>query len=103
MAGDYSKKTQSADRHLANLTSSRFIHVDGSAATPFTRTKPCRLLSVAICSKGVACTISTGGRVVCNIATTTVETTLIFGEYLENGMTISGVSGSGSINISFDE
>lgn len=99
---DWSKKTQEGDKHLANGTSARFAHFDGTVAKPFDTASPRRLLRVTIVTKGVGFTIHSGSRQVAVFATTSPEGTYNFGEYLENGLTIDGISGSGSVNVAFD-
>lgn len=99
---DWSKKTQSGDKHLANGTSARYVHIDGSVAKPFDRSTPARLLRVTIAAKGAAFTIRSGSRQVAVFTTASPEGTYHFGEYLENGLTIDGASGAGSVNVAFD-
>lgn len=103
---DWTKRTQTDNKHLANITSSRYDHLDGSEGATgkilSATTKGCRILSVTVCTKGVAFTINSGSRIVGVFTATSVEGTYEFGEYLENGLQLKGVSGSGSVNISFD-
>lgn len=99
---DYGKKIVGDNRHLGRLTSARFVHLDGNIAQPLTTTKATALQRVVIASKGIAFVVRTGSRVVASFATTSVEGTYNFGEYLENGITIDVVSGTGSANVSYD-
>lgn len=97
---DYGKKVQSDNRHLANLTSARFVHIDGSASlvTPLASSSGGRLLRVINNTKGLSLNIRTGSRVIGTIGTGTPENTYWYGVYCENGIQID-VGGSGSATI----
>jgi hypothetical protein len=102
MAGNYSNKVQSDNKHLANQTSARFVHIDGAQAlvTVEPATSGCRLLRVINNSKGLALNIRTGSRVIGTLATTTIEGTYSYGVYVPNGIQVD-VSGTGSATLVF--
>lgn len=102
MAGNFSKKTQEGNKHQANLTSAQFVHFDGTTAKPVDIANPRRLLRIIVCTKGVAFTVRSGSRQIGVFSTTSAEGTYNFGEYCENGLTIDGVSGTGSVNVALD-
>src|SRR3990167_2322976 len=102
MAGDFSKKVQSDNKHLSNITSSRFVHIDGTVASVTARPSAGRIQWVTIFTKGLVFTIRDGSRVLGNIAATTPEGTYWLGEYCNTNITINNISGTGSANISFD-
>lgn len=99
---DYGKKTQSDNRHLANLTSGRFVHIEGSAAlvTVLGITSGGRLLRVVNSTKGLSLNIRSGSRVVGTIGTGSPEGTYNYGVYCENGIQVD-VGGSGSATLVF--
>lgn len=99
---DYTRKTQSENKHLANLTSARFVHLDGGTTTPITLTNVHRILRIEVFAKGVAFTIRNGTRVIGAITTTTPEGDYPVGVYCENVPVIDGISGTGSVLIAFD-
>lgn len=104
MAGNYQNKVQSENKHLANLTSARFVHIDGSSAlvTVEPTTAGCRLLRVINNAKGLSLNIRTGTRVIGALATTTVEGTFDYGVYTPNGIQVD-VSGTGSATLVFGD
>lgn len=98
MAADYGKKVQADNAHLSNMTSSKFVSFDGTTAKPYdSGIKPKRLGRIVIAAKGVAFTVRSGSRQIAVFATTSPEGTYNFGIYCENGLTIDGVSGTGSV------
>lgn len=99
---DYSKKTQTDNSNLANATSARFVHVDGSKAQVIVRPKAGRLLRVVIGTAGVVCTIRDGSNVIGNISGTSVGT-LNYGVYCSSNITVDVVSGTGSLTVVFDQ
>lgn len=102
--GDYSKKTQGSNRHLADLTSARWVHIDGSVtSTKVVRPKAGRLLKITVNAKGVGFTIANGSETIATFATTTVEGDYSFGVYCDANITITGITGTGSTTIVFDE
>lgn len=99
--GDFTKKTQGDNQHLANLTSARFLHIDGLVTTPLNTTVPRRVLGVTINTKGVAFVVRSGSRVIASFATTTPEGDYTLGVYAENGLTVEVSSGTGSATLRF--
>jgi hypothetical protein len=97
---DYSKKTQGIDRHLANLTSARYVHIDGSSAlvTVLATTSGGRLLRVINSTKGLSLNLRSGSRVVGTIGTGSPEGTYNYGVYCENGIQVD-VGGTGSATL----
>jgi hypothetical protein len=89
MASDYKKKTQSDNAHLANLTSARMTHVDGSVTTPVELVPAgvgCRLLRVILATNGNTLRVRTGSRQLSNIASDAPEQTFNYGGYCEDGL-----------------
>lgn len=103
MATSYKNKTQSEDKHLANLTSARFVHIDGANAlvSPIAVGSGGRLLRVVNSTKGLSLNIRTGSRVVGTIGTASPEGTYTYGVYCENGIQVD-VGGTGSATLVFD-
>jgi hypothetical protein len=99
---DYSKKIQGDNKHLANFTSSRFVHIDGTASKVTVRNQAGRVMWITIFTKGLAFSIKNGTEVLGNVATTTAEGTYWLGEYCNTNITIDGISGTGSANVSYD-
>lgn len=99
---DYSKKTQADNRHLANGTSAKFVHVDGSKSQVVVRSTKGRLLRAVINTAGVNAVVRNGSDVIGIISTTAVGT-LNFGVYVHTNITVDVVSGSGSITFVHDE
>lgn len=105
---DYTKKTQTDNKHLSNLTSARNYHIDGGQASKVVRSKAGRLIRIIVNSKGLAFIVRDGiiannGPILASFATTTIEGTYDYGTYCVNGITIDNVSGSGSATLIFDE
>lgn len=96
MAGDYSKKVQSDNKHLSNGTSARFVHVDGSKAQVIVRPSAGRLLRAVINTVGINAIVRDGSNVIGNISTT-ISGTLNYGVYCNTNITVDVVSGTGSI------
>lgn len=101
MAGDFSKKTQNDNSHLQNLTSSKYVYIDGTNTTPVDLTTARRVIRITVFAKGVAFTVRNGSRPIASIATTTPEGDLEAGVYCENGVRIDGISGTGSAIVVF--
>lgn len=96
---DYSKKTQGDNAHLANLTSARFVHIDGNTNPVPVRTGAGRLLRIIVNTKGLAFIVENGSEVIANFATTSVEGDYQYGVYCDSGIAVSSISGSGSATI----
>lgn len=103
MAGDYSKKTQTDNKHLSNLTSARQYPIDGGKATDTIRPKCGRLMRVIISTKGLAFTINDGSKPLFVAATTTAEGTYDIGVYCDTNIKLAGCSGTGFALVAFDE
>lgn len=89
MAGDYGKKVQADNHHLANLTSARNVHIDGSVTTPISVVATgtgCRLLRVVLNTNGATLRIRSGSDVIANIALDAPEQTFNYGIYCPNGL-----------------
>lgn len=97
------KKVQSDNKHLQNLDSGRFVHVDGGTATVplIPSTKAGCLLRVVLNTNGLGILLRSGSRVVGQIATDAPEQTFNYGAWCENGLTAE-VTGTGSATILFD-
>lgn len=99
---DYSKKTQSDNKHLSNETSARFVHIDGSKAQVIVRTGAGRLLRVVIGTAGVVCTIRDASNVITNVSSTAVGT-LNLGVYVNTSIIVDVVSGTGSLTVVYGD
>ena len=103
MAGNYSKKTQSENAHLANLTSARYVYIDGGQTAVTARSTAGRLLRIVIFTKGLAFIVDNGSEPVANVATTTPEGTYDCGIYCDANIKVNGISGSGSALLVFSD
>lgn len=84
---DYSKKTQADNRHLANQSSARFVHIDGSVTTLQTaRASAGRLLRVILNTNGATLTLRNGTEVIGIIALDAPETTFNYGVYCNDSI-----------------
>jgi hypothetical protein len=86
---DFGKKVQADNSALSNLTSARFVWIDGSVTTPQTvvaANTGCRLLRVILNTNGATLKVRTGSRVVATIASDAPEQTFNYGVYCENGL-----------------
>lgn len=86
---DYSGRIQSTNEHVSQLTSARFVWVDGSVTTPVTvvpNTKGCRLLRVMLNTNGATLKLRSGSRVIANIALDAPEATFNYGVYCPDGL-----------------
>lgn len=98
---DYSKKVQSANKHLQNETSARFVHIDGSKPQVVVYPTAGRLLRVVIGTAGIVATIRDGSKVIGQTSSTSAGT-LNFGVYVNTNITIDVASGTGSMTVVFD-
>lgn len=96
----FGKKTQFDNSHLANLTSARFTHIDGSVAlvTVVASTTGCRLLRVINNTKGLSLVLRTGSREIGVLGTGSAEGPYPYGVYCESGIQVD-VGGTGSATI----
>lgn len=99
---DYSKKTQSDNKHLSNETSARFVHIDGSKAQVIVYPGAGRLLRVVIGTAGVVSVIRDGTKVIGQTSSTSAGT-LNFGVYVNTNITVDVVSGTGSMTVVFGD
>lgn len=98
---DYSKKTQNDNKHLANGTSAKWVHVDGNKSQVVVRSSPGRLLRAVIGTAGVVAIIRNGSEVVGSISSTAIGT-LNFGVYCNSNITVDVTSGTGSLTVVHD-
>jgi|SRR5688572_17177286 len=77
---DYSKKVQSQNQHLSNLTSARYTHVVASQ-TKTVRNGAGRLLRVVLNTNGGTVTLRDGSDVIAIIASDATEQTFYYGIY----------------------
>lgn len=101
---DYGKRVQSDNQHLADLTSARYVHLDGSVATPQTvipSTSGGRLLRVILNTNGAALLLRSGSRVIGIIAADAPEGVFPYGVYCENGL-IYEAGGAVDATVVFD-
>lgn len=107
MAADYTKKTQSDNKHLSNRTTARYYHIDGGQASKVIRTGKGRLIKIVVNTKGLAFTVRDGvtaqAPLVAVYATTTPEGTYDYGILCANGISFDTLSGTGSATLVFDE
>lgn len=98
----FSKKTQSDNSHLGNLTGARFVHIDGSVTTPITvRSTAGRLLRVILNTNGATLTLRDGAsEVIGIIATDAPENTYNYGVYCDTSIVVQA-SGALSATIVF--
>ncbi len=97
-------KIQSDNSHLANLTSGRFVHIDGSVTTPVTILGGARRLSrVVLNTNGATLRLKNGAfEVVGVIASDAPENTFWYGVWCGNGI-VYEASGALSATLVFDE
>lgn len=97
-------KTQSDNKHLQNIGSAKYLHVDGSVTTPITvvpSSKGCSLLRVILNTNGGVLTLRSGSRVVGVIALDAPEGPFPYGVWCENGL-IAECSAALDATIVFD-
>lgn len=95
-------KVQSDNKHLQNINSAKFAHLDGAATTTVVpSTKGCSLLRVILNTNGGVITLRTGSRVVAVIATDAPEGPFPYGVWCENGL-IAECSGALDATVVFD-
>lgn len=99
---DYNRRLQSDNKHLQNIGSAKFAHLDGAAsATIVPNTKGCSLLRVILNTNGAVITLRSGSRVVGIIATDAPEGPFPYGVWCENGL-IAECSGAVDATVVFD-
>lgn len=102
MAGDFSKRQKSDNKHLSDLTGAKFVHVDGSKAQTIVRSTAGRLLRVVIGTAGINAVIRSGSDVI-GIVSTTAVGTLNYSVYCNTNIIVDVVSGTGSLTIVFGD
>lgn len=85
---DYARKVQSDNEHLSQLTSARFVKVDGSTTPQTVVTSGARLLRVVLNTNGATILLRTGSRQIGTIALDAPEGTFNYGVYCENGIQV---------------
>ena len=83
--GDFSKKVQSDNNHLANLTTARYAYVPAST-TETVRDRAGRLIRVVLNTNGGTVTLRDGSDVIGIIASDAPETTFEYGIYCNNSI-----------------
>jgi hypothetical protein len=97
---DYSKKTQSDNKHLSNLTGARFVHVPAST-TSTVRSSAGRLLRVVLNTNGGVVTLRNGSEVIASIAADAPETTFDYGIYCNDSI-ICETGATADVTVVFD-
>lgn len=98
------RKVQSDNKHLQNIGSAKYVHVDGSSTAPqniVPATKAASLLRVILNTNGNTLTLRSGSRVIAVIANDAPEGPFPFGVYCENGLTVE-CGGTVDATIVFD-
>jgi hypothetical protein len=86
---DYGKKIQSDNKHLANTTSARKVHIDGSSTVAQTiRSTGGRLLRVILNTNGATVTLRDGSDVIGIIAADAPEGTFNYGVYCNQSIIV---------------
>lgn len=99
---DYSKKVQSDNRHLNDLTGAKFVWIDGGVTAPVVvATGAVRLLRVILNTNGATLNLKSGSRQIGTIATDAPEGPFPYGIYCENGLTYQA-SGAMDATLVFD-
>lgn len=100
---DYKKKTQSDNKHLSNLTTGRFVHIDGSVTTLQTaRSTAGRLIKVVLNTNGSTLTLRNGTEVIGIIALDAPEQTFDYGVYCNDSIKYQA-GGALDATLVFDE
>lgn len=92
------------NRHLKNMGSAKYVHLDGSKTTPIqivAATTSCDLLRVILNTNGSTLTLRSGSRVVAVIANDAPEGPFPFGVECDKGL-IAECSGALDATIVFD-
>ena len=86
---NYKNKVQTDNKHLANGTSARHVHIDGSVTTPVSvlaAGSGGRLLRVLLNTNGNTLRIRSGSDVIAVIASDAPEQSFPYGIYVNNGL-----------------
>lgn len=86
---DYKSKIQSDNKHLANLTSARFKHVEASATDVVVRDRPGRLLRVILNTNGGVVVLKNGPAIIASIAADAPEQTFDYGIYCHDNINVT--------------
>ena len=84
---DFSKKTQSDNAHLSDLTGARYEHVLASTVKTV-RDRAGRLLKVVLNTNGGVVTLRDGSNVIASIAADAPEQTFEYGVYCNNSIVV---------------
>ncbi len=99
--GDFTRKVQTENKHLSNLTGARYAHVPAST-TKTVRSSAGRLLKVVLNTNGGAVTLRDGSDVIAIIASDAPETTFEYGIYCNNSI-ICETGATCDVTVVFDE
>lgn len=96
------KKVQSDNKHLQNVDSARYVHIDAAGTYPIVpATKGACLLRVILNTNGGVITLRSGSRVIGVIALDAPEQSFPYGVWCENGLTAEA-AGTVDATIVFD-
>lgn len=91
-------KTQDDNTHLANGTTGKFVHIDGSKTPVVVRSGTGRCLRVVISTAGIEMIIRNGSEVIGHTSTTSTGT-LNFGVWCNTNLTVDVITGTGSATV----
>jgi hypothetical protein len=100
--GDYKKKVQSDNKHLSNLTSARFAHVEASQTDYVVRSIPGRLLRVVLNTNGGVVVLKNGSAIIASIAADAPEGPYDYGIYCHENINITTGAGC-DVTVVFDD
>lgn len=100
--GDFTKKTQSDNSHLANATTARFAYIDGSKPQVVVRPKAGRLLRIIINTVGLTLNVRNGTEIIAQLPATAIGT-FNYGVYCSNNITIDVGGSGGNATVAFAE
>lgn len=87
---DFGKKVQTDNKHLEDLASAKYLHVDGSVTTAITvNSVACNLSRVVLNTNGATVTLKSGTQVIGIIASDAPEGTFNYGVYCDLGLTVT--------------
>lgn len=97
---DFGRKVQSVQKHLANLTSSRWRHVEASS-TVTVCSGAGRLISVTLNTNGGVVILRNGSEVIASIAADAPEGTFYYGIYC-NASIICETGATADVTVNYD-